>query len=162
MTEGAACTVLTAIQYIDDDNDIIIANSDQYIEWKPEEFFYLMNNQMVDAGILTFKATHPKWSFVKLNDEEHSSCRGFVSEVAEKKPISNIATTGIYYWKHGADLVKYANQMIDKDIRVNNEYYVCPIFNEAILDGKKIKVDFCEKMWGLGTPEDLNAFLKQK
>jgi dTDP-glucose pyrophosphorylase len=87
---------------------------------------------------------------------------GYVSEVAEKKPISEHATVGIYYWKKGSDYVKYAEQMIEKNIRVNNEFYVCPVFNEAISDGKKIRIKEIEKdgMWGIGTPEDLNYFLE--
>ena len=84
-----------------------------------------------------------------------------VSQVAEKKPISNIATVGIYYWKQGSDFVKYAEQMIKKDIRVNNEFYVCPVFNEAIADGKKIKTFHIDKNWGIGTPEDLMIYLNR-
>jgi len=153
MTEGAACTTLKAEQYIDNDNPLIIANSDQFVEWQSDEFMYNMVTSNVDAGILTFKATHPKWSFAKVDDN------GFVTEVAEKKPISDIATVGIYYWKKGSDYVKYAKQMIKKNIRVNNEFYVCPVFNEAIQDGKKVKVFNIDKMWGIGTPEDLTVFL---
>ena len=108
----------------------------------------------IDGGILTFTATHPKWSFVKLDEN------GFVNEVAEKKPISNNATCGVYFWKKGSDYVKFANQMIEKDIRTNNEFYVCPIFNQAIEDNKKIKTFNIKKMWGLGTPEDLRRFLE--
>jgi len=100
-----------------------------------------------------FKSTHPKWSFVKLNEF------GLVTEVAEKKPISDVATVGIYFWKKGSDYVKYAEQMIEKNIRVNNEFYVCPVFNQAIEDSKKIKTFNVNKMFGLGTPEDLNTFL---
>ena len=111
--------------------------------------------QDLDGGIVTFKSTHPKWSFVKINEQ------GYVTDVAEKNPISDIATVGIYYWKHGSDYVKYAEQMIQKNIRVNNEFYVCPVFNQAILDNKKIKTFDISKMWGLGTPEDLQLFLKQ-
>jgi dTDP-glucose pyrophosphorylase len=106
--------------------------------------------------MVTFKSTHPKWSFAKINDD------GYVTEVAEKNPISDIATAGIYYWKRGRDYVKYAEQMISKNIRFNNEFYVCPVFNEAICDGKKIKTYDIEGMWGIGTPEDLNYFLKNK
>jgi thiamine pyrophosphate-dependent acetolactate synthase large subunit-like protein len=69
-----------------------------------------------------------------------------VSEVAEKKVISDNATVGVYFWKHGSDYVKYAEQMIAKNIRVNNEFYVCPVFNEAITDGKKIRVKEISKM----------------
>jgi dTDP-glucose pyrophosphorylase len=108
----------------------------------------------VDGGIVTFKATHPKWSFAKVDEN------GFVTEVAEKNPISDIATVGYYFWKNGSDFVKYAEQMIEKNIRVNNEFYVCPVFNEAIGSGKKITTFNAEKMWGLGTPEDLKYYLE--
>ena len=155
MTEGAACTTLLAKNIINNDNPLIIANSDQYVEWNSSEFMYKMQESDVDAGILTFTTTHPKWSFAKLNDE------GFVVEVAEKNPISNIGTVGIYYWKKGSDYVKYAERMIEKNIRYNNEFYVCPVFNEAILDNKKIITYHIEKMWGLGTPEDLEYFINK-
>ena len=154
MTEGAACTTLLAKEFIDNNNPLFFANSDQFVEWDSNEFMYKMNETGVDGGMLTFKATHPKWSFAKIDD------RGFVTEVAEKNPISDNATVGFYYWKHGSDYVKYAEQMIEKNIRVNNEFYVCPVFNEAIKDGKKITNFNIEKMWGLGTPEDLNYFLE--
>jgi len=153
ITEGAACTTLLAKEFINNDKPLIMANSDQYVDWDSNEFMYSMVGDNVDGGILTFKSTHPKWSYARLGDN------GFVTEVAEKKPISNIATVGIYYWSKGSDYVKYAEQMIDKNIRTNNEFYVCPVFNEAIEDGKNIKIFDVPKMWGLGTPEDLNNFI---
>tara|TARA_R100001082_G_scaffold111110_1_gene93428 strand:- start:1276 stop:2646 length:1371 start_codon:yes stop_codon:yes gene_type:complete len=156
LTEGAACTTLLAKNFIDNDQPLLIANSDQYIEWESNEFMYSMTGDDVDAGMATFKATHPKWSFAKLDDS------GYVCQVAEKKPISDIATCGIYYWNKGSDYVKYAEQMIKKDVRTNNEFYVCPVFNEAIADGKKIKTFNTKKMWGIGTPEDLNRFLRRE
>ena len=154
ITEGAACTTLLAKEFIDNDQPLLMANSDQYAEWNSNECLYAFTADTVDGGIVTFEATHPKWSFAKLGDD------GFVSEVAEKKPISNIATVGIYYWKKGSDYIKYAEQMIEKNVRTNNEFYVCPVFNEAIGDNKKIRVKNIDKMWGLGTPEDLNYFLE--
>jgi HAD superfamily hydrolase (TIGR01509 family) len=154
MTEGAACTTLLAKEYFNDDEGLIIANSDQFIDWDSSEFMYSMIADSIDAGILTFNSTHPKWSYARVDDN------GFVVEVAEKNPISNLATAGIYYWKKGSDYVKYAEQMIDKNIRVNNEFYVCPVFNQAVEDNKKIKTFNIEKMWGLGTPEDLDYYLK--
>ena len=156
LTDGAACTTLLAKEYINNDDPLVMANSDQFVEWDSNEFMYKMIEQNVDGGILTFKATHPKWSFAKLNEY------GYVTEVAEKNPISDVATVGVYYWAKGSDYVKYAEQMIDKNIRVNNEFYVCPVFNEAIGDGKKIKTFNIEKMWGLGTPEDLKYYLENK
>jgi len=154
LTEGAACTTLLAEEFIDNDEHLLITNSDQFIEWDSNQFLYSMVADEIDGGILTFKATHPKWSFCKLDDH------GFVCEVAEKKPISDIANVGLYYWKHGSDYVKYTKQMIEKDIRTNGEFYVAPSYNEAIADGKKIKNFNVDKMWGLGTPEDLELFLR--
>lgn len=153
VTEGAACTALAAKDYIDNDSPLFFANSDQFVEWDAAEFMYRMQESDADGGIVTFKATHPKWSYAKVDDN------GFVTEVAEKNPISDNATVGYYYWKHGSDFVKYANQMIANDVRVNNEFYVCPVFNEAIADGKDIRIKEVNKMWGLGTPEDLAYFL---
>jgi hypothetical protein len=154
VTEGAACTALLAKEYIDNDAPLFFANSDQFVEWDSNEFMYKMNETDADGGIVTFKATHPKWSFAKVDEN------GFVTEVAEKNPISDNATVGYYYWKHGSDFVKYAEEMIDKNIRVNNEFYVCPVFNQAIADNKKIRVFDVKKMWGLGTPEDLKFYLE--
>ena len=154
MTEGAACTAILAKEHINTDAPLFFANSDQFVEWDSNEFLYKMNETDADGGIVTFEATHPKWSFAKVDE------KGLVTEVAEKKPISNIATVGYYYWKHGSDFVKYAEQMIDKNVRVNNEFYVCPVFNEAIGDCKQIRTFNVSGMWGLGTPEDLNYYLE--
>lgn len=159
LTQGAAETVLKARDIIDNENPILIANCDQILEWDVKNFIEKVKINDCDGIISTFvdndsilKETS-KWSHVKMGED------GIVTEVAEKIPISNIATTGIYYWKHGSDFVKYADQMIEHNIQVNNEYYVCPVFNEAIEDGKKFIIDNCERMWGIGTPEDLNYFL---
>ena len=156
LTEGAACTTLLARDLIDNDAPLILANSDQFIDWDSTEFMYKMNEKDFDGGIVCFPATHPKWSFAKTDEN------GIISEVAEKNPISNQATAGIYYWKHGADYIKYTDQMIEKDIRTNNEFYVCPVYNEAIGDGKVIYNHSipAENMWGLGTPEDLTYYLE--
>lgn len=153
ITEGAACTALIAKDIIDNDQPLFFANSDQFVEWNSNEFMYKMQETNADGGIVTFISTHPKWSFAKVDNN------GFVTEVAEKDPISDIATVGYYYWKNGSDFVKYAEQMIQENIRVNNEFYVCPVFNEAVKDCKKIRTFNIDKMWGLGTPEDLNIYL---
>ena len=153
ITEGAACTALLAKELVNNDSPLFFANSDQFVEWDSNEFMYKMQETDADGGIVTFNATHPKWSFAKIDDN------GLVTEVAEKNPISDIATVGYYFWKHGSDFVKYAESMIEKNIRVNNEFYVCPVFNEAIKDGKKIRTFNTNGMWGLGTPEDLKTYL---
>ena len=156
ITEGAACTVLLAKEFINNDNPLILTNSDQFIEWNSTDFMYQMNEKDFDGCVMCFEGTHPKWSFAKSDEN------GIITEVAEKNPISNQATTGIYYFKKGSEFVKYAEQMIQKNIRTNNEFYVAPIYNEFISDGKIIynyQIP-TQNMWGLGTPEDLNYYLE--
>ena len=153
LTEGAACTTLLASKYIDNDAPLVIANSDQFVEWNSNEVLYAFSTEGVDGGILTFQSTHPKWSYARLNN------KGWVSKVAEKQPISTNATVGIYYYAKGSDYVRCANAMIKKNIRTNNEFYVCPVYNELIAEGGKVRIKNIERMWGLGTPEDLNNFI---
>ena len=155
MTEGAACTTLLAKKFINNSDPLIIANSDQYIRWNSSKAIYDFNSKNLDGAILTFEAIHPKWSYAKCDEN------GFVVEVAEKKVISKNATVGVYYWKHGADYVKSAEEMIKKNIRVNNEFYVCPVYNEFISKNKKVKIHNVDEMFGLGTPEDLNNFIQK-
>jgi hypothetical protein len=83
-----------------------------------------------------------------------------VTEVAEKIVISNNATVGIYGWKTGAEYVKSAEQMISKNIRTNNEFYICPVYNESILNGNVLVPYFVDSMHGVGTPEDLDNYIK--
>lgn len=154
ITEGSACTVLVANLFINNSEPLIISDCDSFVEWDSNDFIYQMKEQNLDGGLVTFTSTDPKWSFAKVNED------GYVIQIAEKNPISNNAASGIFYWSKGSDYVKYAKQMIQKNIRVNNEFYVCPIFNEAIKDGKRIKIYPISNMWGLGTPEDLEYFLK--
>lgn len=155
LTEGAACTALLAKEHIDSDSELLIANSDQIIEYSKENFNTIRRFTKFNSAVFTFRAVHPKWSFVKVNS------RGVATEVAEKNPISDIATCGVYYYRSGSDFVKYATNMIDKDIRVNNEFYICPVYNELIADRKTLIPFFVDKMHGLGTPEDLKKYLSK-
>lgn len=154
VTEGAACTTLLAKELINTDAPLLIANSDQFIEWDSSNFMYTMLEQDLDGGILTFTADNPKWSFVKTDKF------GFVTEVAEKRPISNHATVGVYFWKKGSQYVSCAESMINKNIRTNNEFYVCPAYNEAISAGSKIRNYDVDEMHGLGDPESLEQYLQ--
>ncbi len=156
LTEGAACTTLLAKHLIDNDEELLIANSDQVIKYSSENFKLMKSLTSADGIIFTFNALHPKWSFVKVNS------RGIITELQEKNPISNIATCGIYWYKKGSDYVKYTEQMISKNIRVNNEFYVAPVYNEYIADGKTLIPFYVDEMHGIGTPEDLNTYLKRK
>jgi NDP-sugar pyrophosphorylase family protein len=156
VTEGAAATVLLAEEYVDSDEELIIANSDQWINWSSPHFLEYIRETTPDGAILTFYATHPKWSYAKIDEN------GVVAEVAEKKPISPHATVGIYYYRQAKSFFDGTRQMIEKDIRVNNEFYVCPVFNELIGNGQTIINYPVAEMRGIGTPEDLERFLRVK
>lgn len=156
VTEGAACTVLLAERYINNSDALMIANSDQYVDIDIND--YVSAIQENDGLIMTMTASDPKWSFIKYDEQ------GYVTMIREKEVISDEATVGIYNYKHGADFVKYAKQMIQKNVRVNNEFYVAPVYNEMVESGKKL-VYFNvgsenNGMYGLGIPEDLKKFLK--
>lgn len=153
LTAGAACTALLAEGLIDSDVPLVIANSDQLVEM-PYGYLPFVNHDGVgyDGAIYTFTSDHPKWSYAAVDD--HGSVWG----VAEKQPISNRATCGIYRWAKGSRFVRFAKEMIAKNHRVNNEFYVAPVFNYAIADGAEVAEVRVHKMWGLGTPEDLHAY----
>lgn len=155
LTEGAACSVLLAKHMIDSENPLVIVNSDQFLEWNSDAFYKSLLNPTYNGCILTFlqpDTSDTKWSYASVNND------GLVTEVAEKKWISPFATVGLYGWAKGSDFVRYANQMIEKNIRTNGEFYVCPVYNEAIAERQKIRVSLCKGMWGLGIPEDLEKF----
>jgi dTDP-glucose pyrophosphorylase len=157
VTQGAACTVLLAKDEIDNKKPLFIANSDQWMDWSPAHFKRYMKEKKADGGILTFLADDPKWSFAKV---DYLTNR--VLEVAEKKVISNVATVGAYYFAKGSEFVAAAEDMIAKDMRVNGEFYVCPVYNQMIAAGKTILNYPIPEMWGLGTPADLTRYLENK
>ena len=156
LTEGAACTALLAKDLINTDEELVIANSDQWIRWEPMRFLSYVRGEQADGAIPTFYSTHPKWSYARVDDA------GRVAEVAEKVPISTHATVGIYYFREGRMFVSAAEEMIRKNVRTNNEFYVCPVYNQLIARSLKIVHYPVEEMCGLGTPEDLEAFVRQK
>jgi dTDP-glucose pyrophosphorylase len=159
VTEGAACTVLLARHLIDSAAPLMIANSDQIVDLFIDEYLAAGDEAEADGLIMTFWADHPKWSYCRLASD------GRVTEVVEKQVVSNDATVGIYNFRHGADFVRAADQMIARDLRVNGEFYAAPTYNQLIEEGCKVVVKATGReghgMYGLGIPEDLEIF-KQK
>jgi NDP-sugar pyrophosphorylase family protein len=158
VTEGAACTVLLAKDYINNKEPLMIANCDQWIDIDINDYLKAMELANVDGFIMTMWGDDPKWSYVGLDDA------GIPCQVVEKEVVSNEATVGIYNYRQGADFVLAAENMIAKNFRVNNEFYVAPAYNEMISVNKKIGFYNIGKdgsgMYGLGTPRDLEQFLK--
>jgi len=157
LTEGTACTLLLAREAIDNEDALLVANSDQYVNFDVEDFVADCIRRDLDGSILVFRdpTTDPKWSFAKLD------ANGLVTEVAEKRPISDLATVGVYLFRRGDEFVASAIDMIVRNDRVNNEFYTCPVYNYMIAKGARIGVYEVPQsaMHGLGTPEDLAAYL---
>lgn len=157
LTEGTLCTVMLARPSIADENPVLVANSDQFVDFSVDAFVQDCLDRDLDGSILVFDDAmrDPKWSFVRLN------ANGLVVEVAEKKPISNLATVGIYLFRRARDLVNATIDMIAQNDRVNNEFYTCPVYNYMITNGARIGVYEvpATAMHGLGIPSDLEDYL---
>lgn len=156
-TAGALCSVLLAMGHLGNDDELLIANADQYVDVAIDDFLAAARSGEWDGYIMTFPSTHPKWSYVKVEDGE-------VVAVAEKRPISPHATVGLYYFKRGRDFLAGAEHMLLKSTTVSGEFYVCPVYNELILMGKRISTYPIarEQMHSLGTPEDVEIFRASK
>ncbi|MCO4314527.1 glycosyltransferase family 2 protein [Pectobacterium versatile] len=158
ITEGQVCTALVAKKFFNNNEPLMNANSDQYIDFDINEYLDAMQSRNLDGMIMTMKSQDKKWSYAKTNEN------GLVIETAEKEVISSDATVGIFNFKKGSDLVRSAEQMIAENIRVNNEFYTCPAYNYLIKEGKKIGIypigEEYNGMYGLGIPADLDLFLK--
>jgi dTDP-glucose pyrophosphorylase len=153
VTEGAACTVLTARDHLEGELPLMIANCDQWLDTDIDAYLMAADSPDTDGLIMTMPADHPKWSYVGLDDQ------GLVSIVVEKQVISPHATVGVYNFARAAAFTSGADRMISADKRVNGEFYVAPVYNELIGDGALIRVhDVGPAMWGLGTPDDLDVF----
>lgn len=133
-TKGAACTCLLAVDYINNDEELVVANCDQLFIDNPNDIIETFRKNNYDGGVVVFEDIHPRWSYVKLNNDN------LVIEAAEKRPISKNATAGLYYYKHGKEFVEAVENMILKNVNTNGNYYVCPAFNEYVLLQKSIGV----------------------
>lgn len=158
MTDGAACTVLAAKEYICNSSPLMIANSDQYVDCDIDAYLSKVDDEGLDGLIMTMSASDPKWSFVGFDAD------GSVNRVVEKEVISDEATVGIYNFRHGAEFVSAAEAMISNNEQVNGEFYVAPVYNKIISNTKKIGIynvgAEANGMYGLGIPADLNIFLE--
>jgi len=159
LTDGAARTVLTAKHLIDNSDELMIANSDQYVDIDINDYLEEIEKRKLDGAIMTMKANDPKWSFVDLNNEK------LVTRVVEKEVISDEATVGIYNFSRGSDFVSAAKNMIDQNLRSNNEFYVAPSYNLLISRGLRFGIynigEERSGMYGLGIPADLDFFLSE-
>jgi dTDP-glucose pyrophosphorylase len=151
VTEGQVCTVLKAERLIDNAESLLIYNADTYCRTNLATRLPKLPESV--AGLLgVFRAAGDQWSFARTDDG------GRIIETAEKRRISDWASTGLYYFRRGHDFVDHARRMIADNERVNNEFYVAPIYNRMIAAGAEIWIDPAEEVWALGTPDDLRRF----
>lgn len=157
-TEGMASSVLLASEHINNEDPLLIGACDQTVDVPMEEFIEDARKWNLSGSLMTFYATHPKWSYAKVNEQ------GFVLETKEKSPISTHANVGLYYFARGRDFVRCASHMIEKNDRTNNEFYVAPVYNYMVQEGLLIGIYEIKEshMHGLGTPEDVKEFLQLK
>lgn len=155
ITQGAAETCLLAKQYIDPESPIMIANCDQMMVWNQKSFEDFVARENLDGAMFVFDSTSTKNSYVEIDKY------GLAVRTAEKQVISPYATTGIYVWSKAIDFLWAAQNMIRKDLRVNNEFYVAPVYNENIARGDRIGIWAPQEHHPIGTPEDLNIYIEK-
>lgn len=153
-TPGAACSALLASGYIQSEKELLIISANELVDADFKAIVDGFRARQLDAGCVTFPSMHPRYSYVRVNDD------GLVVEATEKNPISRHATAGFYWFAKGTEFVIAAKNMIRKDAHVNGVFYICPSFNELILMQKRIGVHAIEakKYHPLKTERQLNQF----
>lgn len=157
-TQGAVCSALFAIDSINNDDELLIINGDQLIKKGIPQAIDQFRNSNLEGGIIVFRSVHPRWSFVALDED------GFVNETSEKRPISDMATAGCYYYRHGKEFVNAAFDTIRKDVNYNGKYYICSTYNELILKQQRVGVyEISKKDYiSFSTPQMYENYLNHK
>jgi NDP-sugar pyrophosphorylase family protein len=154
VTRGQACTVLLARESIDNDEPLLIFNADTYC---PTTLTAALDRYDPPAdGVLdVFEVAGDRWSFVRCDPS------GRVVETAEKRRISNLASTGLYYFRRGSDFVRHADAAIAAEETTGGEFYVAPLYNRLVAAGAQVRANQVNEVWALGTPEDLDRFQRE-
>lgn len=157
-TQGAACTALLAIDHINNEDELIITNATDHLDVQIDAVIAGFRDKGADAGVIVFESLHPRYSFVRVN------AQGEVTEASEKRPISRFATAGFYWYRRGADFIAGARGMLSKDAHVNGDFFICPVFNELILHGKKIVTHniHASRYFPLKSTDQLSSFILQR
>lgn len=157
-TQGAVCSTLFAIDSINNDDELIVLNGDQLVKKGLSESVAEFRKKDYAGGVIVFRSVHPRWSYVALDEN------GLVNETSEKRPISDLATAGCYYFRHGKDFVEAAFNTIRKDVNYGGKYYICSTFNELILNQQKVGVYEINKKdyISFATPQMYENYLNHK
>lgn len=157
VTSGPAESAALALERLTRDYPVVIANSDQYLDFDSGKWIASCIESLVAGSILCMRDSDPKWSFARLGES------GLVEEVAEKRVISDLATCGVYYFDSSKTFMAGYAEMVALDEKVNDEFYVAPIYNRLIASGLSVSAHdlgpVSEVMFGLGIPSDYEDFL---
>jgi len=153
-TGGALCTCLLAVDHINPDLPLLICNGDQFLEEGVDDALASFRERELDVGIITFKSAHPRWSFVRRGSDD------LVHETAEKDPISNEATVGVYYFRSASSFVDAATKSLLKHVTYKDQFFVVPSINQVILNGGRVGAYLIKNQTfhPLGIPEDVEQF----
>ena len=153
VTGGALCSCLMTIEFIDNDEELIISNNDQIIDSDLNDALNYFRNCKADCGVVCFKNLHPRWSYVR-------SVGDTVVEAAEKRPVSNDAIAGLYYFRKGSDFIEAAKDAIRKGRMFDGRYFITASVNEMILQNKNVmKYDIDGKDYhSFYTPDKIRKF----
>ena len=131
-TRGAACTAMLALGKVDLEGELVVVSATDHIEVDYAQVIEGFRAKGADAGVMTFESLHPRYAYVRLDAE------GWVTEAAEKRPISRNASAGFFWFRRAGDFFEALQQMILKDAQVQDRFFICPALNELILDQKRI------------------------
>ena len=157
LTDGPASSVMLAKEFINNDEELIVANCDQIMWWDAETVIKQIRVMDYDGVVVTYHETTPKNSYARINR------KGYVTKMAEKQVISNVSLNGIHYWKKGKYFVESTESMVEKNIRFNNEFYVSLTYNQMIEKGLKVGIYHIPNEFhnAVGTPDDLNRYFEK-
>ena len=130
-TKGGLCSILMAIDEIQDEDELLILNGDQVIDHDFSEILDYWKSKYADAGLVTFNSVHPRWSYARVIDD-------IVLQTAEKNPISKNAIAGIYYFKNAKSFFDSSFLVIKNDVHLDGKYYISPVINEYVLKNNRV------------------------
>jgi NDP-sugar pyrophosphorylase family protein len=137
-TKGSLCSVLMSVDLFNDEDELLILNGDQIIDYDFNIFYNYWKDKKADAGIITFESVHPRWSYARIENN-------VVVETAEKNPISNNSIAGYYYFKNANQFLNAAYEVIINDVKYEDNYYISPVINQYVLQNLKIESFFIDK-----------------
>lgn len=160
--KGPVYAVSLIEDLIEEDEEVIVNYCDFGTYWDYKDFLKHTRDRDADGAIPSYKRFHPhmlgstNYAFMRDDDQ-------WMLEIKEKEPFTDnrmdeYASNGTYYFKKGSYVKKYFQELMDKDINLNGEYYVSLIYNLLVEDGLKVSIYDIQHMLQWGTPSDVEEY----